>query len=150
MGGIYLSELTPSTTHLIAKSTADFSLKLEAAQSRVIPIMTPKWLNAVWDARMQENIHGNDPEFASHACLLFQGFVKCVSQISVKERKAIKKIFEANGGQYSAQLEKGKTNLLLTPSAKGDKYTYARRWKIRCLKPEGVQSSLDQGYVSDP
>jgi hypothetical protein len=74
----------------------------------------------------------------------------CVYQISVKKRDATKKIFEASGGQYSVQLEKGKTNLILTPSAKGDKYSYSRRWKIRCLKPEWVQSSLDQGYACDP
>jgi len=150
MGGIYSSELTASTTHLIAKSAADFSLKFKAARSRRIPIMIVKWIIAVWDARMQENIHGNDPEFASYVCPVFQGFVMCVSQISAKEREAIKKIIESNGGRYSTQLEKGKTNLLITPSAEGDKYTYARRWKICCLKPEWVQRSLDQGYVCDP
>jgi hypothetical protein len=67
MGGVYSSELSSSTTHLIAMSAANFSPKLKAARSRAIPIMTLKWLNAVWDARIQENIHGNDREFASHA-----------------------------------------------------------------------------------
>lgn len=44
----------------------------------------------------------------------------------------------------------GKTNILLTPVAEGEKYVYAKRWKIKCLKPEWVYQSLNKGYAVDP
>nr|CAH0105432.1 unnamed protein product [Daphnia galeata] len=151
MGGIYTSNLTSSTTHLIAKSVADFGLKFKSARSRAIPIMLPKWIDEVWSARIsQEIVHGNDPEYSSYVCPVFQGFFVCASRISIKERKSIKKMVEANGGKYCPQLIEGETNVLITTSSEGEKYLYARSWKIFCLKPEWVQNSLDQGYVCDP
>ena len=66
------------------------------------------------------------------------------------ERDALKKVIETNGGQYSGQLEMGRTNVLVTPVADGEKYLYAKRWKIRCLKPEWVYQSLSKGHAVDP
>lgn len=150
MGGIYSSAFLGNVTHLVVKSVADFSLKFKVAISKDIPVMVPKWVESVWNTSCKESIHGTDPVFAKYACPLFQGLVVCVTQIPTKEREALKKIIEANGGSYSGQLEMGKTNILIATSAEGEKYTYARRWRIRCLKPEWIHASLSKGYAVDP
>jgi topoisomerase (DNA) II binding protein 1 len=150
MGGLYSSAFSTNVTHLIVKSVADFSLKFKVAIKKDIPVMIPNWVDAVWNASIKESVHGTDPMFARYACPPFQGLVICVSQIPAKDREALKKIIEANGGRYSGQLELGKTNILITTSAEGEKYTYAKRWKIRCLKPEWIHTSLNKGYAADP
>ena len=150
MGGIYSSAFLGTVTHLIVKSVADFSQKFKVAIQKDIPVMIPKWVDAVWNASLKESVHGTDPTFARYACPPFQGLVICVSQIPAKEREALKKLIEANGGHYSGQLEMGKTNVLIATSADGEKYTYARRWKIRCLKPEWIHASLNKGYAVSP
>lgn len=150
MGGLYSSAFIGNVTHLIVKSVADFSLKFKVAIDKDIPVMVPKWVDAVWNTSLKESVHGTDPAFARFACPPFQGLDVCVSQIPAKEREALKKIIEANGGHYSGQLEKGKTNILIATSAEGAKFTYARCWKIRCLKPEWIHASLNKGYAVDP
>ena len=150
MGGIYTSAFLGNVTHLIVKSVADFSLKFKVAIEKDIPVMSTKWVEAVWTSSVKENVHGADPAFARYACPPFLGLNVCVSQIPNKEREALKKLIEANGGQYSGQLEKGKTNLLISASAEGDKFTYARHWRIRCVKPEWIHTSLNKGYAVDP
>ncbi len=107
--------------------------------------MTPQWVEAVWAASLKEAVHGTDPIFARYACPPFQGLVVCVSQIPVKERDALRRIIEANGGTYCGQLEMGRTNILIVTSAEGEKYSYARKWKIRCIKPDWVHQSLNKG-----
>lgn len=150
MGGTYSSAFVNNVTHLIVKSVAEFSLKHKVAIQKDIPIMIPQWVDAVWNHSIRESIHATDPIFAKYACPPFQGLVVCVSQIPSKEREALKKIIESNGGQYSGQLEMGKTNLLIATSAEGEKFIYARRWKIRCLKPDWIHQSLSKGYAVEP
>lgn len=150
MGGIYTSAFHGNVTHLIVKSVAEFSQKYKVAINRDVPVMTFRWIEAVWSSSCKESVHGTDPVFAKYACPPFQGLVVCVSQIAMKDREALKKVIESNGGQYSGQLEMGKTNILLTPVAEGEKYVYAKRWKIKCLKPEWVYQSLNKGYAVDP
>ena len=150
MGGIYTAALSGNVTHLIVKTVADFSPKFKVAVSKDIPIMVPTWVDAVWAASIKESIHGTDPIFAKYACPPFLGLVFCVSQIPTKERDVLKKIIESNGGQYSGQLELDKTNILIITSAEGEKYSYAKRWKIKCLKPDWIHQSLNKGYALDP
>ncbi len=142
-------------------------------------MMTAQWVENVWNVGAREACHANDPLFAKFACPPFQGLVVCVSQI--KEREALKKMVESNGGLYSGQLElgqssscqvlrglfkmgtqkefqyccvfyrsPGKTNILVTPVAEGDKYVYAKRWKIRCVRPEWIYQSISKGHAVDP
>ncbi|XP_045030962.1 DNA topoisomerase 2-binding protein 1 isoform X3 [Daphnia magna] len=150
MGGNYSPEFSANITHLIVKSVADFSPKFKVAVGRRIPRMIPDWIDAVWDANLEETIHATDPIFTRLHCPIFHGCIVSASQISVEERESIKKIIRANGGQYSAKLERGKTNIVIIPSAEGEKYRHARQWKILCLKPEWIQASLEEGYAVDP
>ncbi|KAI9561348.1 hypothetical protein GHT06_012305 [Daphnia sinensis] len=150
MGGDYSSELSANVTHLIVKSVANFSQKFRVAVGKRIPRMIPEWIDAVWDANLEETFHATDPIFASYICPIFHGCRLSVSQISVEERESIKKIVRANGGEYSAKLERGKTNIVIMPKAEGEKYVHARQWKILCLKPEWIQASLEKGYAVDP
>ena len=149
MGGLYSTELSENSTHLIVKSVGDFSSNYKAATHKKVPTMKASWVDAVWNDR-KENRHGTDPMFARYACPPFYGLVICVSKIPGKDREHLKKIVKANGGICSGQLEMGKTDILITTSAEGSKYTNARIWKIRCLKPEWIHSSSNEGYAIDP
>ena len=169
MGGLYTSAFHGNVTHLLVKTVAEFSQKYRVAVAREVHMMTSKWVDAVWTSSSQEACHATDPTFAKYACPAFHGLIICASQIPVKEREALKKIVESNGGQYSGQLEMGKvtistiikqnfhiksfagkTNILISPVSEGDKYVYARRWKIRCLKPDWIYESAKKGYAADP
>jgi topoisomerase (DNA) II binding protein 1 len=52
---------------------------------------------------------------------------------------------ENHGGVYSGILDMEKTAVLIIPSPEGDKYEYAKKWKIPCLGPEWVFDSIDKG-----
>ena len=147
MGGVYTPALSGNVTHLIMKSVADFSPKFKVAVSKDLPIMVPSWVDAVWAQSCKESVHGTDPIFAKFACPPFLGLEFCVTQIPSKEREVLSKIIENNGGHYSGQLELNKTNILIATAAEGEKFNYAKRWKIRCLKPDWIHHSLNKGYA---
>lgn len=150
MGGIYSSSFKCGVTHLVVKTVSDYSEKYQVAISKDVPMMLMKWVDAVWETSSKESCHATDPEFAKYTCPIFLGVVACASQLPHADRNTLKKVLETNGGLYSGQLEMGKTNILITHNAEGDKYTYAKRWKVRCVKPEWVYESLSKGHILNP
>ncbi|XP_071515470.1 DNA topoisomerase 2-binding protein 1-like isoform X2 [Panulirus ornatus] len=146
MAGIYSNNFHEGVTHVVAKSVG--SKKYFVAVQHDIPIMTGEWVKAVWSAVSQdfrEDILATDQQFLSYACPVFKGLVICVSQMQRKEKEALKKIIEENGGTYSAALEMSVTSLLIIPSPEGDKYTHACNWRIQCLTPDWIYDSVEQG-----
>ena len=53
------------------------------------------------------------------------------------------------GGTYSGQLVSEVTKVLITGSASGDKYKYAKMWKIPCCVPDWIHDSVEFGYSLD-
>ena len=53
----------------------------------------------------------------------------------------LKRSIESHGGIYSGELDMEKTAILIIPTPEGQKYNYARKWKIPCVSPDWVRIS---------
>ncbi|KAH9628876.1 hypothetical protein HF086_001111 [Spodoptera exigua] len=64
MGGIYSTVLTDDTTHLISDTV--LSDKYIKSVEKGIPVMAVTWIQAVWEASLQQNISASSSEFLVH------------------------------------------------------------------------------------
>ncbi|XP_042237542.1 DNA topoisomerase 2-binding protein 1-like isoform X2 [Homarus americanus] len=150
MAGIYSNIFHEGVTHLVANAVG--SKKYCVAVQKEIPVMTGEWVKAVWKAvhlDFQEDISATDQQFLSYVCPVFKGLVISVSQLQRKQKEAIRKIIEENGGTYSPLLEMSVTSVLIIPTPEGDKYSHARNWRIQCLTPDWIYDSVEQGSALD-
>ncbi|KAG0723109.1 DNA topoisomerase 2-binding protein 1 [Chionoecetes opilio] len=125
-------------------------LKSLVAIEQEIPIMTGEWVCAVWQGATKEHtqhILATDERFLSHTCPVLYGVEVCVSQLDRTTKTVLKGIIEEHGGTYSAMLEMSKTSVLIVSAPEGDKYTYASKWRIKCLTPEWIYDSVQQGHA---
>lgn len=113
---------------------------------RDVPIMSSEWVQVVWDKSKHGTLHATDKQFAKYACPALKGLCVTVSQMYKKDKDLLRKCIESHGGIYSAVLDMEKTVILVIPKAEGEKFEYARKWKIPCVKPEWVYDSISKGY----
>ncbi|XP_018018319.1 DNA topoisomerase 2-binding protein 1-A isoform X2 [Hyalella azteca] len=152
MAGHYVNDFSASVTHLVADTVQ--SPKYRVAQERELPVMKPSWVMAVWDvmggtSSSDEGIIATDHKFLSHVCPVFMTHCICVSQLPKKDKIAIKNLVEENGGQYSPQLEMGKSTLLVTTTTNSDKYVSAVRWKVPVVTPDYIYDCVQANYALD-
>lgn len=150
MAGIYSNNFHEGVTHLVVKSVG--SKKYIVAMEKEMPVMTGEWIHSVWEAvnkDFREDIIATDEQFLSHNCPPLYGLTICLSQISRKDKEVLRKLISDNGGIYSPSLEMDKTHVLILPAAEGEKYNYAKNWRIHCLSPEWVYDSIQKGYAMD-
>ncbi|CAL4073586.1 unnamed protein product, partial [Meganyctiphanes norvegica] len=150
MAGIYSNNFHEGVTHLVVKSVG--SKKYIVAMEKEMPVMTGEWIHAVWEAvnkDFREDVIGTDEQFLSYNCPPLYGLTICLSQISRKDKEVIRKLISNNGGAYSPSLEMDKTHVLILPAAEGEKYNYAKNWRIHCLSPEWIYDSIEKGYAMD-
>lgn len=107
--------------------------------------MTLEWLEQIWEASKNRNMHADDPDFRQFACPPFKGLTICVSQMKRQEKEVLKKKIEDNGGTYSGVLDKEKTAILIVSSTQGEKYRHAIEWEIPCVTPLWIDESVKQG-----
>ena len=144
MAGIYSNAFHDGVTHLVAAVVR--SPKYEVAVKKEIPIMTQDWVHQVWNRSKNDNIDAVDKQFTRYACPSLMGLNICVSQMSGKDKDTLKKSIENHGGIYTKSLEMESTNVLITPKADGEKYNYAKKWKIPTIGPNWVFDSIEKGY----
>ncbi|GIY17018.1 DNA topoisomerase 2-binding protein 1-A [Caerostris extrusa] len=100
----------------------------------------PKRPNPVYSVSMRKitvscsNISNDLREDLRHKIELMGGLVVTVSQLSVDERSTVQSLIEQNGGSYLAPLKANKTTHLVLTEPVGDKYRYAKNWKIYSQK----------------
>ena len=70
---------------------------LQVAVSRDVPVMRAAWVDRVWDASRQQTVAATDAQFADLTCPPLQGLYVCVSQISRRDKEAIRRLIESNG-----------------------------------------------------
>ena len=171
MGGIYSNAFHDGVTHLVTKvrkgnkerqqgknhiNLCVFQIvrsnKYCVAVDKEIPIMTEEWIEQVWERGKHESVKAGDAQFAKYKCPALKGLNITVSQMSRKDKELLKKSIESHGGVYSGILDMDKTAILIIPTSGGDKYEYARKWKIPCLSPEWIFDSIEKGYClkTDP
>ncbi|GFR12558.1 DNA topoisomerase 2-binding protein 1-A [Trichonephila clavata] len=147
MGGFFSKDLTKSVTHLIIGEVG--SKKYRVAANFGLSIMMPSWVEEVWKNGQYQQLHATDSSFNKYKCPVFKGLVITVSQMSVDERSAIQTIIEENGGTYLAPLKASKTTHLVLCEPSGDKYKYAKMWKIYCVNVNWIYESVKSGYCKD-
>ncbi|KDR12289.1 DNA topoisomerase 2-binding protein 1-B isoform X2 [Zootermopsis nevadensis] len=145
MGALFSSKLVGGTTHVVAKNV--LSVKYEKAVERNLPIMTGQWVHSVWEASCKRNIHACDPEFQAYKCPVFHGLTITCSNLPRQQKEEIRKLINDNGGVFSGQLECDNTKLLVIANLTGEKYKYAREWKLPCVLPSWVCESAKEGYA---
>ena len=59
--------------------------------------MQAGWVDRVWEVSCRQTVAATDPQFADLTCAPFQGLFICVSQISRRDKEAIRRLIEGNG-----------------------------------------------------
>ena len=108
--------------------------------------MTEEWVEQVWEKGMHQNIHATDPTFTRYKCQALMGLTLTVSQMGRKDKELLKKSIENHGGTYTGQLDMEQTQILIISKPEGDKYKYAKKWKIPCISSDWVFDSIEKGY----
>jgi len=109
------------------------ALRLNAAT----PVVTPEWLAA----SVRE---GRRLTYAHHRAGAFHGLVICFSGLAVADKNKLAEAVTRGGGVHSPALSKDCTHLV-TVSTDSDKYRFAQRYDIPCVKPEWLVASAAAG-----
>uniref|UniRef100_A0A1B6MMW4 BRCT domain-containing protein n=1 Tax=Graphocephala atropunctata TaxID=36148 RepID=A0A1B6MMW4_9HEMI len=146
MGGVYVSNLVESVTHLVTNAVR--SSKYEIAGERGIPAMTIPWVEAVWKESQERNVKATDPAIvAKYKCPIFMNMSISCSNLSKSEKEEIRDLIAKNGGTFSVQLRSKETTLLVLNEPRGEKYQAARSWELPCVRPSYIRESVRCGYA---
>ncbi|XP_023241531.1 DNA topoisomerase 2-binding protein 1-A-like isoform X2 [Centruroides sculpturatus] len=147
MGGYFNKDLTKSVTHLVVGSVS--STKYNVAVSFGLPIMKIDWIHDCWDNGQYQQIHATNEIYKKYLCPPFYGLSVTVSQLTNEERKNIQQCIEKNGGKYSGAMRAKEVTHLILMEPKGEKYKFAKAWKIKCVKLNWLYDSLNAGFCKD-
>nr|XP_020842957.1 LOW QUALITY PROTEIN: DNA topoisomerase 2-binding protein 1-like [Phascolarctos cinereus] len=148
MGGRFCRDLNMSVTHVIAGQVG--SQKYLVAASLGKPIMLPTWIKELWK-KSQENCMARckDINMEHFKCPLFLGYTICVSGLCALERRAIQHLTTEHGGHYMGHLQMNECTHLIVQEPKGQKYEYAKRWNIHCVRVQWFYHSIKKGFCQD-
>lgn len=148
MGGDVTADFTTAVTHLIAKEVG--SKKYQVACNNKVPVVLPEWIPSTSMRSKYEHVVASDENIIKEFLLpIFKGCTICVTGIDVNTRDSIKTLVQKNGGVYSGELNMKTCTHLLVEHARGQKYTYARQWKLHCVSPEWFYNCLKKGHWLD-
>lgn len=147
MGGYFNKDLTKSVTHLVVGSVS--SNKYNVAINFGLPIMMVDWVYDCWNTGQYQQIHSNNEIYKKYLCPPFYGLNITVSQLTNEERKNVKDLIEKNGGKYSGAMRAKEITHLILLEPKGEKYKFAKAWKIKCVNLNWLYDSLKAGYCKD-
>ncbi|XP_029646885.1 DNA topoisomerase 2-binding protein 1-like isoform X1 [Octopus sinensis] len=147
MGGEIQRNFTENVTHLVAGMVG--SSKYQVASNLKKYIMLPDWVNSVWEASQEGSVHCNDEKFQKYTCPMFKGLIITVSGLESAERKKVKQLVEMEGGVYSGEMKVDECTHLIVNEPKGQKYEFAKQWKIQIVKPQWLYESIETGYCLD-
>lgn len=148
MGGVPTKDFTSLVTHLVAGEVG--SKKYTIACNYNTLVVLPSWVEEAWDATQQRDFDATDTDFVtSHLCPVFKGCSFCVTGIQDRKRREIKSVVENHGGTYSGELKLKSTTHLLLERPVGDKYEFALRWNVNCVRPDWLYDCIEAGHWVD-
>ncbi|CAH0698707.1 unnamed protein product [Spodoptera exigua] len=147
MGGIYSTVLTDDTTHLISDTV--LSDKYIKSVEKGIPVMAVTWIQAVWEASLQQNISASSSEFLVHRLPPFNNLQVTTSGIPKKDKQLIMKLVNEHGGQFSGAFQSETTDVVvLTKEGVGsEKYKAALEYGKAVVLPSWVKDSAAKGVA---
>jgi len=63
-----------------------------------IPIMTRKWIEAVWEANLKQVIKADDKIFDKYKCPVFMNLVVTSTNLNKRQKEEIKHLIQDHGG----------------------------------------------------
>ena len=147
MGGIVMRDFTDAVTHLVAGEVG--SKKYRVACNLSKPVLLPSWVYKCWELGKDTHVCSTDKEFQEHACPLFKGFTVCVTGLEAEKRKDVKRLVTEFGGTYSGELNMNTCTHLIVDIPRGEKYEFARKWKIHRVSCQWLYDSINSGYCLD-
>ena len=146
MNGGFAKDFTSEVTHLVAGRVG--SAKYALAANLKKPIVLPSWIDEAWQKGPTEFqfVAANEKCIDKHRCPILKGCSVCVSGLNGKKREEIKRLVEKHGGIYSAELQLKITTHLLIENPTGQKYKFALRWSVICVKPDWLHDCINTGY----
>ncbi|XP_051154922.1 DNA topoisomerase 2-binding protein 1 isoform X2 [Leptopilina boulardi] len=148
MGGIYSRQLVGSVMYLVTDRI--MSQKYETAvKKESIKIMTIDWISAIWKENMTKFIKATDSKFDRYKCPVFLNTFITSTDLQKHQKKEIMTLVNANGGEYTGDLDGSQTNILIT-SERGTmtkKLQFALQKDIACLRYPWITDSIKAGHA---
>ncbi|ESO92053.1 hypothetical protein LOTGIDRAFT_233309 [Lottia gigantea] len=144
MGGSVFRDFTDVVTHLVAGEVGSYKYSVAASLKK--DIMSPEWVQAVWEKSRYRHVHASDDIFSKYRCPVFKGFNVTVSGLTQSLRLEVKHLIESEGGKFSGEMTKDSCTHLVTNEPKGRKYAFAVKWKIHTVTIDWVYQSVETGY----
>lgn len=63
-----------------------------------IPVMTKEWIEAVWEANLNEMIKADDKIFDKYKCPVFMNLVVTSTNLHKRQKEEVKRLIHAHGG----------------------------------------------------
>lgn len=83
---------------------------------------------------------------AKNRCPIFNKYIVCASGFPPDTKEEIKKLVQREGGQYQGDLLCGTTTHLVINEPKGDKYNFAKLWKMNIVNSNWIYDSIEAKY----
>ncbi|XP_065205150.1 DNA topoisomerase 2-binding protein 1 [Planococcus citri] len=146
MGGEFTVPLTSRTTHLIV--TSALTQRHFIACEKGMSVMIRGWVEEMWELNLKDSVKATDYNIAKkYSCPIFYNLKVTGSSISLEEKSILERKINSNGGNYSKDLKNKETNVLITPTAGGEKFKYAVRWRVPCVHPRWVDECIRKGHT---
>ena len=147
MGGVVMKAFTDAVTHLVAGEVG--SQKYKVACNFNKPVLLPAWVYRCWELGQKTHVCATDEEFHSFICPMFKGYTISATGLDSRQREDIQTIITENGGTFSGSLDMRTCTHLIADLPKGQKYSYARRWKLHCVSTQWIYDCVKCGYSLD-
>ncbi|ELT90028.1 hypothetical protein CAPTEDRAFT_225496 [Capitella teleta] len=145
MCGEVSKDFHEGVTHLVAGEVG--SKKYLVAANLGKSIMAPEWLDAVYESSKASFTHASEAEFNQWKCPLLRGYVITVSGLNSSDRQKIKETIEREGGRYTGEMKINECTHLIINEAKGQKYEFAKKWRIHIVRPDWLNTCIEAGYA---
>ncbi|KUI65035.1 S-M checkpoint control protein rad4 [Cytospora mali] len=164
LGGVHKYDLTPDVTHLIVGKYDTPKYRHVAKERPDIKPMAVGWVDAVrnlWVEDEQIDFGALEKVWCLKTFETGGGHINSDGSIGAKERllccltgfedlerqQIIEKI-KANGGDYTGDLSRLVTHLIVR-HPQGNKYNAARNWKIHAVALKWVEDSIQRAMILD-
>ncbi|XP_017886293.1 DNA topoisomerase 2-binding protein 1 isoform X2 [Ceratina calcarata] len=148
MGGLFTKPLRSHVTHLVTGSV--FSAKYErAAMDMKIPIVTKKWVEAIWEENLKHFTKPDDEIFDKYKAPVFLNLIVTATNLQKRQKEELKRLIGDNGGTLMGPLDPSIVKVVLVPenSPMSEKLKFAKKMNIPCLLPDWVYDSIKVGYA---
>jgi topoisomerase (DNA) II binding protein 1 len=109
--------------------------------------MLPNWVMEVWNLSIERLVMAIDEEIITrNRCPIFNKYTICASGFQLNTKEQIKKLIYQEGGVYQGDLVCGQTTHLVINEPKGEKYNFAKLWKINIVTSKWIYDSIEAKY----